>query len=363
METNNHTIEMEIFRAGDYGAKGRYSEAELEALAEDYRPELLEAPLTFDHAQSGPAYGWVTSLRRNGDRLLAVLRGVPDSVRQLVRSGAFKQRSVELVREMKDTGRPYLRAVSLLGAATPEVKGLSEIRFSAAAEAEQIAIAEFATEPQEQPQTEGGHSCPPGVEVVQAANSAAADDEPAALLRDGTEYVRAQLELPLDTIASDGGQECPPPDTASDARQVDDELAQLQAQIAALQRELRGQAADAVFAELRGEGYALPDRHITALRHCVQAMHKDVIHFSETESLPVADWLREFLRATSPRVPLGTAARVSCSAPGAFPPDLHVQFSARTDPDSIDLHHRAVALMQHEPALAYSAALSLAAKG
>ena len=132
MNNDTNEIEMEIFRAGNYGAKGRYSEAELQALAEDYRPELLEAPLTFDHAQTGPAYGWVTRVRRDGDRLLAVLRGVPDAVRQLVRSGAFKQRSVELVRELQETGRPDFRAVSLLGAATPEVKGLSAIRFSAA---------------------------------------------------------------------------------------------------------------------------------------------------------------------------------------------------------------------------------------
>src|SRR5215218_2956994 len=104
MKDNNQPIEMEIFRAGDYGAKGRYSEADVQALAEDYRPELLEAPLTFDHAQSGPAYGWVTALRSKGDRLLAVLRGVPECVRELVRNGAFKQRSVELIREMKETG-------------------------------------------------------------------------------------------------------------------------------------------------------------------------------------------------------------------------------------------------------------------
>ena len=145
MNHDTDEIEMEIFRAGNYGAKGRYSEAELQTLAEDYRPELLEAPLTFDHAQTGPAYGWVTPVRRDGDRLLAVLRGVPDAVRQLVRSGAFKQRSVELVRELHETGRPYLRAVSLLGAATPEVKGLSAIRFSASEAHHKIADPERAS--------------------------------------------------------------------------------------------------------------------------------------------------------------------------------------------------------------------------
>lgn len=124
-------VEMEIFRAGDYGAKGKYTEETLERIAADYRPDLLEAPLTFDHAQTGPAYGWVTQLRRSGDRLVAVLKGVPEAVRDMMRSGAYKRRSVELFRALPQTGRPYLRAVSLLGAATPEVKGLRNVCFSA----------------------------------------------------------------------------------------------------------------------------------------------------------------------------------------------------------------------------------------
>jgi len=124
-------LEMEVFKSGDYGAKGSYSEADLQAMADDYRADLLEAPLTFDHAQTGPAYGWVSRMRREGDRLVAVLKGVPQAVREMVRSGAYKRRSVELFRTLPQTGRPYLRAVSLLGAATPEVKGLRDICFSA----------------------------------------------------------------------------------------------------------------------------------------------------------------------------------------------------------------------------------------
>jgi hypothetical protein len=120
---------MEVFRAGDYGAKGRWSEEDLEFLARDYSPEISEAPLTFDHARSGPAFGWVTRLRRVGDRLVATLSGVPEVVRELVRQGAYKKRSVELIRKLAATGRPYLRAVTLLGAASPEVKGLRDVVF------------------------------------------------------------------------------------------------------------------------------------------------------------------------------------------------------------------------------------------
>jgi hypothetical protein len=122
---------MEVFRAGDYGAKGVWSEADLDQLARDYSPQLLEAPLTFDHARSGPAFGWVRALRKIGDRLVAVVGDVPAVVRELVRRGAYRKRSVEILRHFAPTGRPYLRAVSLLGAATPAVPGLREVSFEA----------------------------------------------------------------------------------------------------------------------------------------------------------------------------------------------------------------------------------------
>jgi hypothetical protein len=119
-------MEVEIFRAGDYGDKGTWGERELEAIAADYDPALHEAPVTMDHAQSGPALGWVASVRKVGDRLVARLRKLNDRLLDLVRQGAFKKRSVELYPSFEETGRPYLRAVSFLGAAAPEVKGLAD---------------------------------------------------------------------------------------------------------------------------------------------------------------------------------------------------------------------------------------------
>jgi hypothetical protein len=64
-------------------------------------------------------------------------------VLQLMRGGAYKRRSVELFRTLPHTGRPYLRAVSLLGAATPEVKGLREVCFASQQDA---CTVEFAVE-------------------------------------------------------------------------------------------------------------------------------------------------------------------------------------------------------------------------
>nr|HPK04223.1 hypothetical protein [Candidatus Sumerlaeota bacterium] len=119
-------LELEVFRAGDYGAKGVWDEAALERLAADYDPALHEAPVTLDHAQAGPALGWVASVRRVGDRLIARLRGLNRRLLELIRRGAFRKRSIELYTALRETGRPYLRAVSFLGAAAPEVKGLTD---------------------------------------------------------------------------------------------------------------------------------------------------------------------------------------------------------------------------------------------
>ncbi len=128
------TIEVEVFRAGDYGPKGRWGEEELERLAADYDPALHEAPVTVDHAQAGPALGWVEAVRRVGDRLVARLRLTSARLMELIRGEGFKKRSVEIYPALRETGRPYLRAVSFLGAAAPEVKGLADPALEGVAE-------------------------------------------------------------------------------------------------------------------------------------------------------------------------------------------------------------------------------------
>ncbi|MBX7247006.1 MAG: hypothetical protein K1X53_16025 [Candidatus Sumerlaeaceae bacterium] len=199
MQPEAPNIEMEVFRCGNYGDKGSYGESELDSLARDYNPELQEAPLTVDHARSGPALGWVSGLRRAGDRLVATIRHIPETARKLLREGAFKKRSIELVKRHPDTGRPYLRAVSLLGAASPEVRGLREVAFQADEAAERIDF--------ENDQQTATHACAPMLDsilsglasegyCVPAAHAAALADVFAAVPTDTT--VRfAEQETPV----------------------------------------------------------------------------------------------------------------------------------------------------------------------
>jgi hypothetical protein len=124
------SLTVEVFRAGEYGPKGVYTNDDLDAMAADYNPTAHEAPVTLDHQQEGPAHGWVRSLTRMGDRLVATIDRISPTLGGLLRTHGYRKRSVELYRQHASTGRPYLKAVSFLGAAVPEVKGLADPVFS-----------------------------------------------------------------------------------------------------------------------------------------------------------------------------------------------------------------------------------------
>ncbi len=130
MSTIPETFDIEVFRTGDYGDKGSFAKDDLEQIADDYVADRHEAPVTLDHRQNGPAEGWVTQLRRVGDRLIATLDRLSPELRERLSTGSYKKRSIELYRKHPDTERPYLKAVSFLGAAAPAVRGLSDPVFA-----------------------------------------------------------------------------------------------------------------------------------------------------------------------------------------------------------------------------------------
>ena len=82
----------------------------------------------YDHQQSGPAYGWVDTVKAEGDKLKVAFKDVPAEFEKDVNDGKYKKVSVELYRNLEGKGA-YLKAVSFLGAATPQVKGLEPIKF------------------------------------------------------------------------------------------------------------------------------------------------------------------------------------------------------------------------------------------
>lgn len=122
---------VEVFRAGDYGTQGKYTAQDLADIAGRYDPALCEAPLTMDHVEAGPAFGWVKSLRVEGEALIADFSQVPGWFLDAVKRGTWKKRSVEFVSSIPELKGMYLRAVTFLGAITPRVQGMPNL-FSAA---------------------------------------------------------------------------------------------------------------------------------------------------------------------------------------------------------------------------------------
>lgn len=332
------TLDMEVFRAGDYGAKGAYSQADLDALAADYAPGELEAPLTLDHAQSGPAYGWVRALRRSGDRLIATVTGVPGALRRLIAAGAYKNRSIELIRCAARTGRPYLRAVSLLGAATPEVAGLREIAFAASAGTDHVIRFDFASHGAEAAGRLAPYESPdePGVDWP---------DDPAPDTDPGTDGDGDGDTRPLEELRAEFAAE----------------IGQLRAAVANLRTTARLQEMESLLADLGREGIALPSAHVMALCDLAESLPPRRIRFG-LQRLPVVRWLGLLLRQVAAACPAGELT-ADASAPVPFRRgEPAASISGRTDPVSVGLHEAALTLQRAEPGLAYADALTRAAR-
>lgn len=120
---------VEIFRAGDYGAKGNFSANDLDRVIQNYDPATHEAPACVGHpADNLPAYGWADRLMRQGDTLLAKFKEVDPAFEDAVKAGRYKKRSAAFY--LDDEGRiQNLRHVAFLGAQPPEVKGLKNLQF------------------------------------------------------------------------------------------------------------------------------------------------------------------------------------------------------------------------------------------
>ena len=65
----------EVFKAGKY-PQGKFTKKEIAEIAKNYDPKFCEAPITIDHQQSGPAYGWVDTVKAEGDKLKVAVKGL-----------------------------------------------------------------------------------------------------------------------------------------------------------------------------------------------------------------------------------------------------------------------------------------------
>ena len=133
---------IDICRAGDWrdiaGRDVRLDEDRLDRIVAA-QAAADPAPVVVGHPDANaPAFGWVDSLRRVGDRLQAKLRDIAPAFREAVEDGRYAGRSIAL---QGDT----LRHLGFLGGRAPAVPGLAPTCFASAPETV-IAFADSAAE-------------------------------------------------------------------------------------------------------------------------------------------------------------------------------------------------------------------------
>lgn len=131
-------IEIEIFRAGDY-PQGKFTASDIEEIASSYDPAIHEAPLVVGHktneerARTGePSHGWIKKLHARGMSVWGEIdpKTVSPQLKADYAAGRLRKWSAEIYNSLKDAGgKKYLKAVAFLGAAAPQVKGLTPIQF------------------------------------------------------------------------------------------------------------------------------------------------------------------------------------------------------------------------------------------
>lgn len=141
---------IEIFAVGKHNGD-EYVSADLDDMVSafadlDFRP-AVKIGHTADKP-GAPAYGWITNLRRAGDKLIADFESMHDTVISAIREKSYNAVSSEIYFNLKRGGKTFrraLKAVALLGAEVPAVAGLvplHKMEFAADGEFEKV----FATE-------------------------------------------------------------------------------------------------------------------------------------------------------------------------------------------------------------------------
>ncbi len=120
--------EVEVFRAGRY-PQGTVTEEELEEIVRDYNPRLHEARVNLDHGHK-EEFGVVAGLKKVGNKLIALIRGIPESLRALNRECKLTGWSVEIHPRFPETGRKYLVGLAALVNKQPAVKNLAPAKFA-----------------------------------------------------------------------------------------------------------------------------------------------------------------------------------------------------------------------------------------
>lgn len=128
----------EIFATGTWNGK-TFTDADLDEIIRSFEFFNLSGrvPLKLGHnteqafTDGQPALGWVDRVWREGGKLKADFRDVPDIVHTAIKNGSYKNVSIELLRDVMAGAQTIplvLDAVALLGADIPAVGSLKDLQ-------------------------------------------------------------------------------------------------------------------------------------------------------------------------------------------------------------------------------------------
>lgn len=138
--TNTTTRKVEVFRAGTFtamnGQSYAFSEADVQAIADNYNAETAPAPVVVGHPKhDDPAFGWADkfTVNKNGT-LIASLKDLAPEFVTAVTDGRYRKISMKLfppdASNNPTPGSYYPRHIGFLGGAAPAVSGLTPVQFS-----------------------------------------------------------------------------------------------------------------------------------------------------------------------------------------------------------------------------------------
>ncbi|MBU2527673.1 MAG: hypothetical protein KKC03_13840 [Bacteroidetes bacterium] len=120
---------LEIFRTGNYGELGEFSETDLDEIAAEYSADKHKAPITLGHVEddSKPALGWINKIYRKGMSLFADGEIVAE-LKDWISQGLYENVSAAIYKNFAGSGKKYLRHLAVLGAVPPVVKGMGGLK-------------------------------------------------------------------------------------------------------------------------------------------------------------------------------------------------------------------------------------------
>lgn len=141
-EQNQDLTNVEIFEAGTHRGF-TYTHKHLDEMVSNFTTlaDRVKPPLVCGHEEADgqvflkhsgmPSFGWMSGVKREGDKLVASFAGVPAVMKGLIKKGAFKRISSEIYHNFKDGAKAYgmcLRRAAVLGSEIPELKSLEDIQ-------------------------------------------------------------------------------------------------------------------------------------------------------------------------------------------------------------------------------------------